>query len=114
MRLPFPLGELEQGQRAFDVDMVRRDGRELRARGQERRKVKDPVDLELRHHAFEQPAIGDRSEELAAHEASERRVERVDVERHDGGIGGGEARDERVSDLSSRAGDQDDGFAHVK
>ena len=64
--------------------------------------------------AIEQAAIGDRPGELAADEAAERRVERVDVERDDGGVGRGEARDERVADLAARAGDQDDGFAHIR
>ena len=60
MRLRFALRELEQVQRAFDVDLMRRDRRELRSRGQERREMKDELDLELGEHALEHAAVEDR------------------------------------------------------
>ena len=53
MRLRFVLGKLEQVERAFDVDLMRRDGRELRARGEERRQVKHQLDAELGENALE-------------------------------------------------------------
>ena len=54
MRLGFVLRELEQVQRALDVDLVRRDRRELGARREQRREMEDQIDLELGHHALEQ------------------------------------------------------------
>ena len=53
VRFGFVLRELEQVQRAFDVDLVRRDRRELGARREQRREMEDQIDLELRHQAFE-------------------------------------------------------------
>ena len=52
----FVLRELEQVERALDVDLVRRHRRELGARRQQRGEVKDQLDLELREHALEQAA----------------------------------------------------------
>ena len=55
MRLGFVLRELEQPERAFDVDLVRRDRRELRARREQRREVEDQIDLEFRHQRSSTP-----------------------------------------------------------
>ena len=51
---PFALRELQQGQRAVDVDVMRGDRRELGARGEQRREVEDQIDFELGQHALEQ------------------------------------------------------------
>ena len=83
MRLGFLLRELEERQRALDVDLVRARGRELRARGQQRSQVEDQVHLELGQDALEQTGIEDRPEELALDEGRQRRVERRQVERDD-------------------------------
>ena len=40
------------------------------------------------------------------------RVERVDVERDDGRVALGEARDERVADFAACPRDENDGFTH--
>jgi hypothetical protein len=47
VRFTLVLRELEQVQRPLDVDMVRRDRRELGSGREQRRQVKDAVDLEL-------------------------------------------------------------------
>ncbi len=52
----FALRELEQVERALDVDLVRGDRRELGARREQRRQVEDGVDLELGQDALEQRA----------------------------------------------------------
>ena len=54
VRLRFVLRELEQVQRAFDVDLVRRHRRELGARRQQRGEVKHQLDLELGEDPLEQ------------------------------------------------------------
>ena len=66
MRLAFVLRELEQLQRAFDVDVMRGDRRELGARRQQRGEVEDEIDFELRQDALEQVGVGDRAGELAS------------------------------------------------
>ena len=81
VRLAFALRELEQRQRALDVDLVRGDRRELGARRQQRREVEDQIDLELGEHALEQGAVGDRAGELALDQAVQRRVERREIDR---------------------------------
>ena len=81
VRLAFVLRELEQLQRALDVDLVRGDRRELGARREQRREVKDEIDLELGQHALEQVAVGDRAGELALHQPGQRGLERGDVDR---------------------------------
>ena len=53
------LGELEQRQRAFDVDLVRGDRRKFGPRRQQRGEVENQIDLELGHQPFEQGLIGD-------------------------------------------------------
>ena len=40
------------------------------------------------------------------------RVERVDVERDDGRVALGKARDQRMADLAARPGHEDDRFSH--
>jgi hypothetical protein len=59
VRLALPLRELEQRQRAVDVDVVSAEGRELGASREERRQVKDEVDLELSEQTIEQAGVGD-------------------------------------------------------
>ena len=73
VRFALPLRELQEVERAFDVDVMRGDRRELGARREQRREVKHPVDLELGQHAVEQARVGDRSGELAGDERRERR-----------------------------------------
>jgi hypothetical protein len=46
------------------------------------------------------------------HERHERGVDGVDVERDDGGTGGGQPRHQTVPDLSAGARDQRNRFAH--
>ena len=65
MRLRFVLRELEQVQRALDIDLVRRHRRELGPRRQQRGKMKDQLDLKLREDALEQPPIENRPGDLA-------------------------------------------------
>ena len=98
----------------FDVDVVRGDRRELGAGRQQRREMKDEADLEFREQAIEQVGVGDRPGEDPRHERHERGVERVDVERDDGGTGGGQPRDQTVPDLAARARDQRNRFAHPR
>ena len=57
VRLALLLRELQQVQRALDVDLMRRHRRELGPRGEQRREVEDAVDLELGEDAFEQARI---------------------------------------------------------
>ena len=49
----------------------------------QRREMKNQVDLELRQDALQQVGVEDRTGEFPVHEPRDRRVERVDVERHD-------------------------------
>ena len=70
MRFGLALRELEQVERAFDVDLMRRHRRELGARRQQRRQVIDRVDFELRQDAIEKPRVGDRAGELALHQCA--------------------------------------------
>ena len=86
MRLGFVLRELEQVERAVDVDLVRGDRRELRARRQQRGEVEDQLDPELGEHAFEHAAIEDRPGDLAVDLRRRWRIERRDVERDDGPV----------------------------
>jgi hypothetical protein len=113
VRFRFALRELEQVERALDVDRVRRDGRELGARGQDRGEVEDQLDLELREHALERAAIEDRAGDLAVHLRRNRRIQAGDIERHDRAMRlAGEPVDETVADLASGAGYEHDGFPH--
>jgi hypothetical protein len=115
VRLRFVLGELEQIQRAFDVDGVRGHRCELSTRGQERGKMKHQFDTELCEHSLEQSAIEDRPGNLAIDLVTNRRVQAVQIERDDGAIAAlGEPRDEPVADLATGAGDQHDWFAHPR
>jgi hypothetical protein len=73
----------------------------------------DRIDLELRHDALEQRVIEYRAGELALHEAGQRRLERVDVQRDDGAIAAGrQPFDQAVADLAAGAGDEDNRFAN--
>ena len=112
VRLALALRELQHVDRPFDVDLVRRDGRELAAGREERREVEDEVDLELGEDALEDVAVEDGARELARDEAGERRLEGLEVQREDRAVSfGREARDEAVPHLAARARDEDDGGA---
>ena len=105
--------KLEQIQRALDVHVMRRHRRELRPGGQQRREMKNQVDLELRQDALEQVGVENRAGELAMHEARDVRVQRVDVERDNGLIAlFGEIGHQRMADFAVGAGDQDNWFSH--
>ena len=67
MRLALPLCELEQVQRAFDVDLVRGDGGEFGAGGEQRGEMEDAIDFELGEDAIEQPLVEDRAALNAQH-----------------------------------------------
>src|SRR5262249_41161038 len=112
VRLALALRELEQVQRPFDVDMMRGDRRELRARRQQGREVEDAVDLELREDAIEHRGVGDRSSELARDGRRERRLEPADVDGDERGSCCRKARDEAVADLAARARNENDRFTH--
>ena len=115
MRLGLVLRKLEQIERPFDVDLVRGDGRELRARRQERCEVKHQLHLELGEDALEHAPVENRSGDLAIDFRGDRRIEPGDVERDDGpGRLSGEPFDETVADLAASAGDEHDGFAHAR
>ena len=86
VRLRLVLRELQQVQRALDVDLVRRERRELRARGEQRREVEDQLDLELGEHALEQRPIENRPGDLAIDHRRDRRVEPGEVEGDDGAV----------------------------
>ena len=106
------LRELQQIQRAFDVHVVRGDRRELRTRRQQRRQVKHAVDFEFRENPFQQARIGNRTGEFPRDERNQRGIERRDVERDDGGAGGGKAGNEPVADFAARARNQHDRLSH--
>jgi hypothetical protein len=112
VRLAFALRELEQRQRALDVDVVCRNRRELGARGQQCREMEDEIDLEFRQHSLEQVGIGDRSGELAIDQLVESRIERREIDRHDRPPAAGEPRDQAMADLSTGPGDERDRRAH--
>ena len=115
VRLRFVLGELEQVERAVDVDLVRGDRRELRPRRQQRREMKDQLDLELREDPLEGASIENRAGDLAIDLAGNRGIERREVERDDRALGLlGKAIDQSVADLAAGAGDEHDGFAHAQ
>src|SRR6187399_934892 len=57
VRLALLLRELEQVERAFDVDMMRRNRCELGSRGEERGEVEHAVDLELGEDPLEQAGV---------------------------------------------------------
>ncbi len=113
MRFRFALRELEQVQRALDVDLVRRHRRELGAGREQRREMEDELDLELREDALEHAAVENRPGDLAIDLQRDGRIEPGDVERDDSALGlSGQPIDETVADLAAGAGDEDYGFAH--
>jgi hypothetical protein len=115
VRLSLALRELQQVQRALDVDLVRGHRRELGPGREQRREMKDELDLELGEDALEHAAIENRAGDLAVDLRRDRGLEGGDVERDDGPRGlPGEAFDETVSDLAAGAGDEHDGFAHAR
>jgi len=59
------LRELEQVQRALDVDVMRRNRRELGTRREQRSQVDDEIDLEFRKNPLEEVGIGDGAGEIA-------------------------------------------------
>ncbi len=102
MRFGFVLRELEQVERALDVDLVRGHRRELGSCREQRREMEDELDLELRQDALEHGAVEDRAGDLALHLRRERGIERADVERDDGAIRlRGEPVDQAVADLAA-------------
>jgi len=114
VRFGFALRELEQIERAFDVDLVRRDGRELRARREERREVKHQLHLELSEDSLEDALVENRPGDLAIDLRRDGRLEPGDVERDDGPRGlTGQPFDETVPDLAAGAGDEHHGFTHA-
>ena len=72
------------------------------------------IHLELGEHSVQQVRVGNRSEEFAANERRQLRIERVDVEGDDAGLATREAGDERVPDLAARAGNEHDRFSHAQ
>ena len=113
MRFRFMLRELQQVQRAFDVDLVRRNRRELRPRREQRRQVEDQVDLELRHEPLEQRLVGDRPGDLAIDLARDRLVQPRHIERDDAAVAAFcKLADEAMADFAAGPGDDDDRFAH--
>ena len=113
VRLALALRELEQVQRSFDVDMVGRDRRELRARRQERREMENAIDFELGEDAIEERDVGNRAGELAAHKRRQRRVERTDVNGDDGNARRRQTGDETVTNFAAGARNQNDWLAHL-
>ena len=112
VRLAFPLRELEQGQRAIDVHVMRGDRRELRSRREQRREMEDEIDLELREHALEQVGVGNRAGELAMHQPVQVGVERRQIDRDDRTARAGQPRDQPVADLTAGAGHERDWCPH--
>ncbi len=88
------------------------DRRELRARREQRREVKDQVHLELGQDALEQRAVGDRAGELAKDEPVQRRIERREIDGDNRAAGAGQPGDQAVADLAAGAGHQGDGSTH--
>ena len=72
VRFGFVLRELEQVERALDVDLVRRQRGELRAGGEQRREVEHQLDLILGEHPLEQRPIEDRAGDLAIDQRGDR------------------------------------------
>jgi hypothetical protein len=113
VRLPFALRELEEPQRALDVDLVGGQRRELGAGGQQRGEVEDEIHLELGEHPLEQCRVCDRAREFAPDERRQAIVEPGEVDGDDGAPCAGQPRDETVTDLATSAGDQRDGRPHA-
>ena len=109
------LRELEQIQRALDVDLVSRHRREFGSGGQQRGQVEDQLDPEFRQHPFEETAIQDRARDLVVDLVRDRRVEPAHVERDDRTVATlGQTRDQPVANLAAGAGDEHNGFAHAR
>ena len=113
VRFALLLRELEQVERAFDVDVVRRDRRELGARREQRREVKHAVDLELGQDAVEQAGVGDRAGELAPASGASVGSSGFTSSVMMADSVAASARHERVADFAAGAGDQDNRFPHV-
>ena len=75
MRLGFVLRELEQVERALDIDHVRRQRRELGAGREQRGKMEHQLDLIIGEHALEQRTIEDRAGDFAVDQRGDRAVE---------------------------------------
>ena len=74
--------------------------------------MKNQIDLELGEDALEEAGIENRSEELALHQAGQRRIERREVERDDRAAARGEPCDQAVANFAARPGDEDDWLPH--
>jgi hypothetical protein len=113
VRFRLVLREFEQVKRPLDVDLVRRHGRELGARGEQRRQVEDQVHLELRHQTLEQRQVRDRPGDLAIDLPRDRVVEPRDVDGDNPPIAAfREPIDEAMADFAAGPGNDHDGFAH--
>jgi len=105
--------ELEQIQRARDVHLVRGHRRELAARRKQGGQVIDAVDLVLGLNVLEQVAVQDGARELARYDTCQRPIECSQIDGDHGNTALiGKPLDQRVADLSSGTGDEDDGLAH--
>jgi hypothetical protein len=108
-------GKLEQVERAFDIHVMSGHRREFGSRRQQRRQVKNEIDLEFRQDPLQQVGVEDRPRKLALHERCNLRVQRVDVERHDAAVLLlGEIGYQGVADFAIRAGYQNNRFSHVR
>ena len=114
MRLALALGELEQIERPFDVDMMSRHRRELRARGQQRGEMEDAIDFELGEDAIQQAHVGDRAGELARHLRRQRGIERAHVDGDDRDAWRRQPGDQAVTDFAACAGNEKDWLSHLR
>src|SRR5262249_20325898 len=113
VRLAFVVRELQQIERALDVDLVRGDRRKLRACGQQRGEVKNQVNFGLGEDALERGLVENRSGDFALNLSLERRLERRDVERDDRPCAvGSQPLDEAVANFAVSARNENNRFAH--
>src|ERR1041384_7176899 len=75
--------------------------------------MEDEIDLELGEHALENPLVGDRSRELAAHLARQCRLERCDIDGDDRSSRLREAIDEAVPYFPARPRHEHGRSAHL-
>ena len=115
VRLRLVLRELEQPERALDVDLMRGDRRELGARREQRGQVEDQIHLEFGHQTFQDGVVEDRPDHFAVDLAGDGVVEPRHVDRHDGAVAGlGEAIDQAVANLAAGAGDEHNRLSHPR
>src|SRR6185369_167074 len=75
--------------------------------------MEDEIDFELGEHALENPLVGDRSRELAAHLARQCRLERCDIDGDDRSSRLREAIDEAVPYFPARPRHEHGRSAHL-